>query len=156
MRVRRQIFSSLFASILLCSIVLWLSSAPSAWAQLTDTGTIAGTVSDPSGAVVPGVTATLTDNATNTSHSTVTNDAGRYVFSNVTPGVYNLTFAKPGFATTTVNGQEVKVGTALTSNISLQVGGQAVHVEVTATGNELQTMDAAVGETITGNALDSL
>jgi hypothetical protein len=156
MRVRRQIFSSLFVMFSLCSVMLWMGSALPASAQLTDTGTVAGTVSDPSGAVVPGVTATLTDTATNISRTEKTNDAGRYVFTNVTPGIYNLTFAKDGFATTTVNRQEVKVGTAVTNNISLQVGGAAVHVEVTATGNELQTMDAAVGQTITGDALDSL
>jgi Carboxypeptidase regulatory-like domain len=156
MRVHRQIFSSLFAIFSLCSAMLWMGSALPAWAQLTDTGTIAGTVSDPSGAVVPGVTVTLTDTATNTSHTAKTNDAGRYVFASVTPGMYNLTFAKEGFATTNVAGQEVKVGMSVTNNVSLQVGGAAVHVEVTATGNELQTMDAAVGQTITGDALDSL
>jgi Carboxypeptidase regulatory-like domain len=156
MRVHRQISSPLFACFLLCSLVLWLASAPLASAQLTDTGTIAGTVTDPSGAVVPGVAVTLTDTATNTSHKNVTNDAGRYTFANVTPGMYSMTFAKDGFATTTVGRQEVKVGMSATNNVSLQVGGAAVHVEVTATGNDLQTTDAAVGQTITGDALDSL
>jgi hypothetical protein len=156
MRVRRQIFTSLFAMFSLCSAMLWMGSALPALAQLTDTGTIAGTVNDPSGAVVPSVTVTLTDTATNTSLTGKTNDAGRYVFASVTPGVYNMTFTKDGFATTTVNRQEIKVGMSVTNNISLQVGGSAVRVEVTATGNELQTTDAAVGQTITGDALDSL
>src|ERR1700674_869726 len=156
MRVRRQLFSSLFQSFLLCSLVLSLAGSLPMWAQLTDTGTIAGTVSDPSGAVVPGVNVTLTDTATNNSRTAKTNDSGRYVFASVTPGMYNLTFAKEGFATTNVAGQAVKVGMSVTNNVSLQVGGAAVHVEVTATGNELQTMDAAVGQTITGDALDSL
>jgi hypothetical protein len=156
MRFHRQLFSSLFTSFLLCSFVLWLSSAPPACAQLTDTGTIAGTVTDQSGALVPGVNVTLTDTATNTLRTAKTNDSGRYVFANVTPGIYAMTFAKEGFATTNVAGQEVKVGVSVTSNISMQVGGAAVRVEVTATGNELQTMDAAVGQTITGDALDSL
>src|ERR1700674_3414289 len=156
MRVRRQLFSSLFQSFLLCSLVLSLAGSLPMWAQLTDTGTIAGTVSDPSGAVVPGVNVTLTDTATNNSRTAKTNDSGRYVFASVTPGMYNLTFAKEGFATTNVAGQEGKVGMSVTNNVSLQVGGAAVHVEVTATGNELQTMDAAVGQTITGDALDSL
>src|SRR6202140_1427105 len=156
MRVRRQIFSSLFACFLLCSAVLWLASTLPMSAQLTDTGTVAGTVTDQSSAVVPGVTVTLTDTATNNSRKTLTNDAGRYTFANVTPGKYNMTFAKEGFATTTVNAQEVKVGMSVTNNVSLQVGGASVRVEVTATGNELQTTDAAVGQTISGDALDSL
>src|ERR1700674_2244614 len=124
-------------------LMICVGSALRTWAQLTDTGNIAGTVSDQSSAVVPGVTVTLTDTATNTSRTTKTNDAGRYTFANVTPGKYNMTFAKEGFATTTVNAQEVKVGMSVTNNISLQVGGAAVRVEVTATGNELQTTDAA-------------
>ena len=155
MRIRHLMFSSLFARLLLSCAVLCLSGGP-AWAQSAGSGTIAGTVTDQSGAVVPNVTATLTDTATNISRTTVTNDAGRYVFVNVEPGMYDMNFAKAGFATTRVAGQEVKVGLSITSNISMQVGGTAVHVEVTASGNELQTMDATVGQTITGNALDSL
>jgi len=155
MRIRHLMFSSLVARLLLGCAVLSLGSAP-AWAQSVGSGTIAGTVTDQSGAVVPNVTATLTDTATNISRTTVTNDAGRYVFVNVVPGMYDMNFAKAGFATTRVAGQEVKVGLSITSNISMQVGGTAVHVEVTASGNELQTMDATVGQTITGNALDSL
>ena len=50
----------------------------------------------------------------------------------------------------------VKVGVATTANLSLQVGGGNVVVDVTAMGNELQTMNATVGNTITGVALDSL
>src|ERR1700694_862248 len=137
-------------------LVICVGSALRTWAQLTDTGTVAGTVSDQSGAVVPGVAVTLTDTATNTSHTAKTNDSGRYVFASVTPGVYKMTFAKEGFATTNVAGQEVKVGMSVVKDMSLQVGGGAVSVEVTATGAELQTMDAAVGQTITGDALDSL
>ena len=156
MRIRRLIFSSLFAGLFLCSAVLWLSCPQSASAQSAGGGTIAGTVTDASGAVVPGVSVSLTDKSTNVSRTTSSNDAGRYVYPNVAPGVYDITFTKQGFATTKVAGQEVRVGLSITSNVSMQVGGTAVHVEVTATGNELQTTDATVGTTITGNALDSL
>jgi hypothetical protein len=156
MRIRRLTLSFLFATLVLCSALLWLSSAQPAWAQSAGSGTIAGTVTDASGAVVPGVNATLTDTSTNNSRTTVSNEAGRYVFVNVAPGKYDMTFAKPGFSTTKVAGQEVRVGLSITSNVSMQVGATAVHVEVTATGNELQTTDATVGQTITGNALDSL
>jgi len=156
MRIRRLTFSSVFTNLVLCSALLWLSGAQPAWSQSAGSGTIAGTVTDASGAVVPGVNATLTDTSTNVSRTTVSNEAGRYVFVNVAPGKYDMTFAKPGFATTKVAGQEVKVGLSITSNVSMQVGATAVHVEVTASGNELQTTDATVGQTITGDALDSL
>jgi hypothetical protein len=141
---------------LLLLVVVCIGSALPAWAQSTDTGTVVGTVTDPTGAVVAGVAVTLTDISTNISRSTVTNESGRYALVTVTPGTYNLTFAKQGFSTTKVNRQQVTVGLPVTQNISLQVGTAAVQVDVTATGNELQTMDATVGQTITGNALDSL
>jgi hypothetical protein len=154
MRVRRQIFSSLFACFLLCLAVL-LSSAPCVWAQSTASGTVAGTVTDPSGAVVNGATVTLTDSATKNSRSLTTNEAGRYIFVNVDPGAYDVSISKQGFATTKTQ-TTVQVGVATTLNLSLQVGGGNTVVEVTAAGTELQTMNATVGNTLTGVALDNL
>ena len=154
MRVRRQIFTSLFACFVLCSAVL-LSSAPCAWAQSSNTGTVAGTVTDPTGAVVNGATVTLTDASTKTSRSVTTNDAGRYIFVDVQPDTYELSVGKQGFSTSKTQ-TTVKVGVATTANMTLQVGGSNVVVEVTAVTNELQTMNSTVGNTITGVALESL
>jgi Carboxypeptidase regulatory-like domain len=142
------------ALFLLC--VFCVGSPLPAGAQGTDTGTVVGTVTDPTGALVPGATVTLTDTAINTSRTAVTNDAGRYIFVNVTPGNYDMTFAKQGFATTKATGQQVKVGLSATVNISLQVGGSSIRVEVNAVGNELQTMNATVGSTITAASLDAM
>jgi len=125
-------------------------------AQSTSTGVVAGTVTDPSGAVINNATVTLTDVATATPRSATTNSAGHYVFVNVTPGQYNMTITKQGFATTKAPNLQVLVGQATTFNTSLQVGGTAVEVEVKAAGTELQTMNATVGNTVTGVALDSL
>ena len=137
-------------------VVICMGSALPMWAQSSATGTVAGTVSDQSGAVVSGAAVTLTDVATNTSRSTTTNDVGRYIFVSVPPGNYNIAITKQGFANTKIPGVSVKVGTASTINASLQVGGAAVEVEVKATGVELQTMNATVGNTVTGVALNSL
>ena len=156
MRIRHQIFSSPLTIVILCAAMLLLSSAAPAWAQSTSTGTVVGAVADPTGAVVEGATVTLTDTATNAARSTITNGAGRYTFVDVNPGIYNLSVSKSGFSTTKVASQEVKVGAALTLNLSLQVGGKNEVVEVQATGAELQTMNATVGNTVTAIALDNL
>jgi hypothetical protein len=156
MRVRRQLFSSVFAIFSLCSAVIWLGSALPAWAQSSSTGTVAGSVTDPSGAVVSGATVTLIDISTNASRSTTTNAAGRYIYVDVSPGTYNMAVSKPGFSTTKVENQKVEVGSAVTLNLALQVGGANVVVEVQATGAELQTMNATVGNTITSIAIDNL
>jgi len=142
--------------ILVLVLVVCVGSSLSAWAQLTDTGTVVGRVTDQTGAIVVGAKVTLTDASTSISQSVVTNDAGRYTFVNVKPGIYGFSITKAGFATTKTEHQEVKVGTTLTLDLALQVGGATTVVEVNATGNELQTMDATVGQTITGDALDSL
>src|SRR5215467_3039498 len=56
------------------------------FAQMAGTGSIAGTVTDPSGAAVAGATATLTDISTSSVRTSVSNEAGRYFFANVLPG----------------------------------------------------------------------
>ena len=137
-------------------VVVCLASTLPAWAQSTNTGTVAGVVTDSSGAVVLGATVTLTDKATNIARTTPTNKDGRYIFVDVNPGIYNIAISKPGFATTKAENQEVKVGTSLTIDLSLQVGAANVVVEVSTTGTELETMNATVGNTVTGIALDNL
>jgi hypothetical protein len=113
-------------------------------------------VTDPSGAVVAGATVTLTDKATNIPRVATTNEAGRYVYVDVTPSIYSISISKAGFATTRTENQEIKVGASLTVNLSLQVGGASVVVEVSAVGNELQTMNATIGNTVTSLAIDNL
>jgi hypothetical protein len=99
---------------------------------------------------------TLTDTSTHNDRTTTTNATGRYVYVDVNPGTYNIAVMKAGFETTKTESQEVKVGASLTINLSLHVGGANVVVEVTAAGNELQTMNATVGNTITNLTIDSL
>jgi Carboxypeptidase regulatory-like domain len=150
MRVHRQIFN-----VFLTAAVLSIISVPWLWAQSTNSGTLVGTVTDSSGAVVPGVTVTLTETGTSASRSTTTNYAGRYVFVSVDPGLYAVTLTKQGFSTTKAQA-EVKIGQSLTLNLTLQVGGGNVVVEVQAAGTELQTMNATVGNTLTTIAIDNL
>ncbi|MGA8437675.1 MAG: carboxypeptidase-like regulatory domain-containing protein [Candidatus Sulfotelmatobacter sp.] len=136
--------------------VVYAGSALAAWAQSTSTGTVAGSVTDPSGAVVADASVTLTDSATNIARATTTNATGRYIYVDVNPGIYNIAVSKAGFETTKTENQEVKVGASLTVNLALQVGGANVVVEVSAIGNELQTMNATVGNTITNLTIDNL
>ncbi|HKN77414.1 MAG TPA: carboxypeptidase-like regulatory domain-containing protein [Candidatus Acidoferrum sp.] len=139
------------ALLCLCALV------PSAlFAQSASTGTVAGTVTDPSGAAVGAATVTLTDKGTNIPRVASSNDNGRYIFVDVPAGTYDLTVSKQGFRISRLTGQTVNVGTALTLNVSLEVGSVAESVEVTASNAELQTLNATVGNTVSGVALDSL
>jgi len=153
---RKEMYIRSLKLALVLLLVVCVGSALPAWAQSTDTGTVVGTVSDPSGAVVVGASVNLTDVSTSRSRTVQTNADGRYIFVNTIPGNYDLTFTKPGFSTTKATGQKVSVGTSVTVNITLQVGATSVEVEVTAAGIELQTMNATVGNTVTAAALDAM
>ncbi len=137
-------------------LVVCVGSALPVWSQSASSGTVFGSVTDQSKAVLPGATVTLTDTSTNIARTSPTNATGRYYFADVAPGTYVLSVSKAGFATTKTGTQEVKVGDNLELDLSLQVGGANVVVEVSAVGNELQTMNATVGNTITSVAIDNL
>jgi hypothetical protein len=123
---------------------------------MAGTGQIDGTVTDRSGGAVADATVTLVDSKTNIERTATTNDAGRYVFASVAPGVYNLTINKTGFRVAKFSDQQVLVGSTRTLNAMLELGSTTETVEVTATSADLQTMNATVGNTITGVALNSL
>src|SRR5262249_54338590 len=134
-------------------LVLALSPSP-AWAQA---GTVSGVVTDPQDAAVGGAAVTLSNKATGFNQATTTNkEDGHYLFVNVPPGTYDLTVVMRGFETTKVSGQQVRVGITTTVNIKLKVGAESITVEVTATGAELQTLDASVGNVFDQQALDRL
>src|SRR6266513_4213992 len=84
-------------------------------------GTISGTVADATGAVVPGVTVTATNNATGVVATVLSNDAGVYNFASLLPGAYKVSSTLPGFQTQTFN--DVQLGNAgqLRLNFTLQV-----------------------------------
>src|SRR6266704_884541 len=141
-------------AVALCCVFTLVPAA--LYSQNVSSGTITGTVTDPSKAAVADATVTLTDTATNLPRTTTTNEVGRYVFANVPPGTYTLTINKAGFRAAKFTNQVVNVGTSLTLNVALDIGATTQVVEVTATNAELQTMNATVGNTISGVALDSL
>jgi Carboxypeptidase regulatory-like domain len=126
-------------------------------AQAVSTGTIVGTVTDNSGAVVAGVSVTLTDKATGESRSTSTNDVGHYIFQNASPSSYTIKFKKSGFSELDIANASVQVGTQLTENAQMKLGSVSTTVTVTETaGAELQTMNSTIGSSISGTALQSL
>ncbi len=141
--------------VLVCSLIQIVTPA-GVWGQAIATGTVQGTVTDPAGAAVTDAAVTLTDTTTSTTRTAPTNDTGRYIFANVPPGFYDVSVSKAGFRVTKFPKQEVTIGATLTLNTNLEIGSNVETVEVYATGATLETMNATVGQTITGVALDSL
>jgi Carboxypeptidase regulatory-like domain len=124
-------------------------------AQSASSTNVAGVVSDASGAVIADATVKLTDKATNNPRSTNTNEQGRYFFADVISGDYEIEVNKTGFRTTKT-AVIAKVGIALTVDLKLELGAITETVEVTTTNSELQTMNATVGNTLSGDALTNL
>ena len=139
------------------SITFYFLAAFGARGQAAATGSVQGSVTDPTNAAVAGATVTLSDTGTNAVRIAVANEAGRYIFPGVPPGIYDLSIAKTGFRTTRFVKQEVTVGATLNLDAKLELGSQVETVEVqAAAGAELQTMNATIGNNISGVALSSL
>jgi Carboxypeptidase regulatory-like domain len=144
------------ALLLVALCCLFAVTTSSLFAQSASTGTVAGIVTDPSGAAVAAATITLTDKSTNIPRTVSTNENGRYILVDIPAGTYDVSVNKQGFRVSKLTNQAVSVGSALTLNVTLEIGSVAETVEVTASNAELQTMNATVGNTISGVALDSL
>src|SRR2546423_14924429 len=111
----RFLLLAVVASISLASLTL-------VRAQTASSGSVTGQVSDPQGAIVPGADVTLTDSTTRSALTTTTNDAGRYNFPVVNPGIYELVVSKQGFKTAKFSTQLVSISAVSTINGALEAG----------------------------------
>ena len=139
------------------AVALILSlSAPKLRAQATVLGTLTGTITDPSGATVPGAKVTATNIATNESQSARTNSAGQYRISNLLPGQYTLTIEAEGFKTIVIAAFKLEVGQTLTQNRQLSVGSTSQRVQVLAQAPLLQTTSTGNSTTIGEEQINDL
>jgi hypothetical protein len=115
-----------------------------------------GTAVDQSGALLPGVTVTLTEESTGLVRTVVTNEAGRWVLPALQPGRYTVKAELAGFQTQNRAGLVVNVGQALTINFTLPVGTLSDQVTVTADAPLVEVTKSEVGTNITAQNIDSL
>jgi hypothetical protein len=153
-RLARFAIFNRFLAFAVCSGIVLTSGSTSSWAQTSQVGTVSGQVTDEQNAAIPGAAVKLKEISTNAVHETATNNDGRYIFSSVPPGTYNIDIVKDGFSTFRVNAQAVVISQVLTINAVLKVGSTATTVEVSASaGAQLQTMNATVGGSLNGQSL---
>lgn len=124
-------------------LVAVLTTSPLAYGQVASRMT--GTVQDQTGAVIPGVSVTLTDVEKNVSQSTSSNEAGRYAFPNLGSGLYQITAELSGFKTGTTGELRLEVNQTLEFDITMEIGEVTEQVEVTGVAPLLQTSDSQVG-----------
>jgi hypothetical protein len=113
-----------------------------------NTGAIVGTVTDSSGAVVPNVSVTLTNQQTGVASADHTNQSGNYTFRALVPGVYKINVKAAGFETFEETNIPVEVSQTNTRDVMLTVGQSKTAVTVSAPAVALQTQSAALGEVI--------
>ncbi|PYR82207.1 MAG: hypothetical protein DMF87_02415 [Acidobacteria bacterium] len=118
----------------------------SAWAQAT--ATISGTVRDQSGAVLPGVTITVTQQETGLTRTTVSNETGSYVLPNLPLGPYRLEATLQGFATFAQNGIVLQVNANPVVNATMGVSAIAEEVQVTGVAPLVDTRSTGVGTVV--------
>jgi len=119
-------------------------------------GTISGTVTDPKGAVVPGATIIVTNTATNTSRTTISNDVGYYEAPFLDPGTYTIRAELPGFKKYQHQGVTLNVASKISINIQMELGAVEQTVTVTGEAPLLDTNSASSGRVIDSKLIDSL
>jgi hypothetical protein len=118
---------------------------------------VSGTVSDPSGALVPGVTVTAANLQTGITQTSVSNESGTYNFVSLQPGAYRISASLPGFQTQTFNNYQVGAGEQLRLNFTLQVQATQTSVEVAVDASALiATSSSSIGQVLTATRVQEL
>src|SRR2546425_8746654 len=121
-------------------------SAPAAWSQAT--GSILGTITDTSSALVVGAKVIATNVNTNVSHAAITNGAGYYQIDNLIPGEYTVATEMAGFKKAIRSKFELQVAQSARVDLALEVGEVSQSVEISAVAPLLNTTDAVVGQVV--------
>jgi hypothetical protein len=125
-------------------------------AQTVTTGAITGTVTDPSGAAIPGVTITASERATGATRTAETDASGSYRISLLPPGEYSLRFAAQGFKTLVPPTVKAVVTEIATLNVQLVLGEKRETVEVTSTAQLVQSQSATLGTVVEDRTITEL
>jgi hypothetical protein len=133
------------------TIVFVLLITPAAFAQ--STGGLTGTVLDPNGAAVPGVTVVATNTATNSARTTTSNNEGRWTLTLLPIGTYDIAFEKEGFKKTVAHGNSVEASVSRSIETALEVGSTDVFIDVNTDQQLIQAETATVSRQITGEQI---
>jgi hypothetical protein len=122
----------------------------------SERGTISGTVTDSTGAVIPAAKVTVTNPSTNTGFTGVTTESGDYAVPSLSPGQYNVRIDKEGFKPAVLANVTVNASTNTRADVTLEIGSAQQAIEVQANAVSLQTEDAKSATTITNKLVDEL
>jgi len=142
--MRRLFTVSLFALLIAVSL----------FAQTTE---VNGVVADPTGAVIPNATITVTNTQTGLQRSTISDSQGHYTIPQLAPGTYRLSATAAGFSELSIQNLVLQVNQPATQNVKFEkVGSTSTTVSVEASSVQLNTVDASLGNVINSNAIVEL
>jgi Carboxypeptidase regulatory-like domain len=137
-------------------VILALCGLP-VFGQVTTAGSIVGTVTDPTGAVIPNATITAKNKATGKESTATTSDSGNFNIPQVSPGLFTITVqATSGFKKAQITDVKVDVGTPATVNVVLELGNPTETVTIVGGGEVIQTQSATIGTTLTGRQITDI
>lgn len=137
--------------------ILFMLAAPSAWAQgVSGSASVAGTVTDTTGAVIPGASVVLLNVERGSEQQVSTNEAGNYAYPDITPGTYSVRVSSEGFQTREVTDLQVQVGQRAAVNVELEVGQVTEVVTVEAAAVLLETESNAIGTVVDSERVNEL
>jgi hypothetical protein len=139
----------------ICVMVLALL-VPAAMRAQVGSADVLGTVTDPTGAVVPAAKVTITNLGTAAERTTTTSAKGEYIFNTLPNGTYTLTVEAPGFKVSTVVGFPLTTDARARYDVSLKTGAITEKIEVTGQVAALQTDSSTVGSTIEDKTVQDL
>src|SRR6185312_13937195 len=139
----------------LCSLLFIAVAAGLAAPRLAaqDTAQIVGTLSDATGAALPGAQVTATNTATGAARTVESGADGRFLLTALPLGTYSLRYQKQGFATTTVSGVVLQIGAVVERHDKLELAAQQATVEVTGTAPPIDTTKSNVAGVITATQI---
>ena len=137
-------------------LALLLTVSGAALGQAGATGSILGTVTDSTGAVIPNVKITITNQATNVPFRTATSSSGDYSVPSLNPGTYSVSAQSPGFQKSVTNGVILTVDQKARINISLKPGEVTQATEVMAQAVSLDTDTTALSQLMSQNQVQQL
>ena len=139
-----------------CSLSLMLLSVWVVVSSAQTTAVLNGTVSDGSGAVVPGVSVTVTNAETGIQREAVTDSTGSYDIRLLPPGTYNIAVKKDGFRQLTRESVRLEVNQVARIDFTMQLGAVTEAVEVSASAPMLESSNSSVGQVIETKAVSDL
>ncbi len=144
------------AVVFLVLLAALLASSPILCGQATSSGALSGTVTDPSGAVIPGASVTLSQSSTGFTRTVAANASGEYNIPDLQAGLYVLKVSAHGFADAQYLGVTINTGRTLNLNVQMKVGTATQTVQVSGQGEALETSTNTLTTTISPDAVQDL